>query len=339
MIAVVSKQNEVRVIDVPKPTISESNEVLISTHKVGIDGTDDYVLSQGKAQYPSKQDHIILGHEAVGVVEESNSPSFEVGDVVVPLVRRPKHETTSSRLDMAPYEDVYECGISDMDGYMSEYFVCDGNYLVPVDPSVKEWGFLIEPISIIEKAMERGGSFMQHKSNISTLILGCGRLGTLAAIVLSSDYNIGVYSKERPDEIGPELVKTVGSDYYSASSTSLSEIDEQFDLVIDAAGHPPTSKEAMSVLNNGGSLCLLGTANNAHINDVDLTQIQNELVLKNNSIYGSVSSGRIHFESAKTTLDRINNSILHQYVTSSKKPSELNSELTESGIKTVVRFS
>lgn len=59
------KPNELRVIDVPKPTLDEHNNVLVKMTAAGICGSDVgiYHGTNAAATYPR-----IIGHEMVGVV-------------------------------------------------------------------------------------------------------------------------------------------------------------------------------------------------------------------------------------------------------------------------------
>ncbi|MBI3428628.1 MAG: zinc-binding dehydrogenase [Actinobacteria bacterium] len=72
----------VEIRDVPKPTISEPNQVLIKNKLSTICGSDTHVVWDTKPEswwktpgYP--------GHESVGVVEKSTDPSLQIGDLVL----------------------------------------------------------------------------------------------------------------------------------------------------------------------------------------------------------------------------------------------------------------
>jgi len=77
-----------RLLDVPRPAPDEG-EVLVRTLRVGVDGTDHEVIAGNHGSPPAGEDRLVLGHEAVGVVEDPNGTGFTQGDVVVPTVRRP----------------------------------------------------------------------------------------------------------------------------------------------------------------------------------------------------------------------------------------------------------
>ena len=59
----------------------DPGEALVRTLRVGVDGTDHEVLNGSHGGFPDGADHMVLGHEAVGVVEEPNGTGLEAGQV------------------------------------------------------------------------------------------------------------------------------------------------------------------------------------------------------------------------------------------------------------------
>ena len=141
-IAVRRGESEPELIEKPRPEPGP-DEALVRILRVGVDGTDHEVLHDGPGEFPEDEDHIVLGHEAVGVVEDANGTAVEEGTVVAPLVRRPADEVsqsgTNDELDMAPPTTVHERGITGAHGYLAEYFVSDPQYLVEVPESRSEY--------------------------------------------------------------------------------------------------------------------------------------------------------------------------------------------------------
>ncbi len=156
-VAVRRGESKPRVIDVPKPTPA-SDEALVRTLRVGIDGTDHEVVGGNHGGFPDDSNHQILGHEAVGIVEESNGTRFEAGDLVVPTVRRPSGAENAfferGEPDMAPDGAYLERGIVGAHGYMADYFTSHERFLVGVPDDFATHGFLVEPISNTEKAIQ-----------------------------------------------------------------------------------------------------------------------------------------------------------------------------------------
>ena len=72
----------VEVREVPKPIISDSNQVLIKNKLSTICGSDTHVVWDTKPETWAKTPGY-PGHESVGVVEESNDPAISIGDLVL----------------------------------------------------------------------------------------------------------------------------------------------------------------------------------------------------------------------------------------------------------------
>ena len=76
------KPNDLRIIDMDKPTIDAKNNVLVKIKAAGICGSDVgiYHGTNAAATYPR-----VIGHEIVGVVEEvgDNAKKIKVGDRVI----------------------------------------------------------------------------------------------------------------------------------------------------------------------------------------------------------------------------------------------------------------
>src|SRR6056297_1027676 len=93
-IGVTREGDGVELLDVERPEPAEG-EALVRTLRVGVDGTDHEVIAGSHGGFPEGEDHLVLGHEAVGVVEAADGTAFEEGDVVAPTVRRPPVEGTN----------------------------------------------------------------------------------------------------------------------------------------------------------------------------------------------------------------------------------------------------
>ena len=236
MNAIGVKRGETRpqLLDVPDPEPAP-NEALVRTLRVGVDGTDHEVIAGNHGAFPDGEDRIVLGHEAVGVVEDGGGTRFSAGDVVVPTVRRPTGEgngyAARGELDMAPDGEYHERGIVGADGYMSEYFVSDAEYLLSIPESLAPLGFLVEPLSIAAKAVEVAAaarsSFTWEPE--SAAVLGNGSLGllTLAFLKHAEGYD-RLYCLGRRDRPDPtiDLVEALGATYVDSRETPVDELPD-----------------------------------------------------------------------------------------------------------------
>ena len=91
-VAVWPARRRVDVVDVPVPALGGPTAVRIRILDVGVCGTDGEIcrFDYGGSP-PAGEDHLIVGHEALGQVMEtaSGAPGLGAGDLVVPMVRRP----------------------------------------------------------------------------------------------------------------------------------------------------------------------------------------------------------------------------------------------------------
>ncbi|WP_227356404.1 glucose 1-dehydrogenase [Haladaptatus salinisoli] len=352
MRAVVVRRGESkpRVAEVPKPT-PEPGEALIRTLRVGIDGTDHEVVEGNHGGFPEGEDYQILGHEAVGVVAEPNGTRFDAGDLVVPTVRRPPGESNAyferGEPDVAPDGEYLERGIVGAHGYMAEYFVSDERFLVDVPDNFAADGFLVEPISNAEKAIEYAYASRSafEWEPASALVLGNGPLGllTLAMLVGSDDFgrNYCLGRRDRPDPT-IDIVEELGATYVDSRETPVSAIPdahEPMDFVYEATGHAPHAFESVEALAPNGVAALLGIPSD-HSFEFDGGRLHREMVLQNKALLGSVNSNVRHFEAAKASLSSFPDWLTDELITGVYGPDEAERafETGDDVIKTVVEF-
>lgn len=332
------------VIEQPEPD-AQDGQVKVKTKKVGVDGTDLEVIEDVAGRKPSDSDHIVLGHEAVGVVVDGTSTQFTKGDVVVPFVRRPTDDYSEyfdyGRPDMAPIGEFVERGIIEGHGFMSEYFVTDPEYLLQIPDNLAEYGYLVEPISITEKAMEMVEKLTDTRDWYTTnevLILGNGRLGLLSAAMLVDEYDVTVYSRAPSTADPAQLAQEVGAEYISSQDTYLTELDDTYDIVIETTGVSQIVVDGLEVLGPHGVYSLLGIPEGDLEQELPIDNIVKEIVFNNQAIIGSVNSHRPHFEQAVETLEELPESFLEQYETLAVSVENAPEAFTPDTTKSVVEF-
>jgi threonine dehydrogenase-like Zn-dependent dehydrogenase len=337
-----------RLLEVPRPDPAPG-EALVRTLRVGVDGTDHEVVAGGHGGFPAGEDHLVLGHEAVGVVADANDTALDEGDVVAPTVRRPPPGGANDyfergEADMAPPEACVERGIDGAHGFMSEYFTSPAAFLVPVPAALAEWGFLLEPLSISEKALELAAA---ARSTVtwgpdSALVLGNGSLGLLTVAMLADDgrvYCLG--RRSRPDPT-ISLLDDLGATYVDGRETpvtAFASAHEPVDLVYEATGHARHAVECVDALAPGGVAALLGVPGDWTF-EVDGGRFHRELVMGNRALVGSVNSGPGHFRAAIDRLRELPDGFLADYVTDVVPHREFERAFERGGtvIKTAVEF-
>lgn len=242
--AVYHNNNDIRVIEVPKPEIGEG-ELLVKVIASGICGTD--VMEW----YRVKKGPRILGHEIAGDIVESKTPKYHVGQRVFVShhvacgICKYCLEGNHSACDML-HKGNYDPG-----GY-AEFIrippvnVEKGVYVLPEDVSY-EAGTFIEPLACVV----RGQRVIGVKKGHVVLILGCGVSGLMniqlaklkGAKVVAVD--IDPYRLEKANEFGADEVIDAKKDY-----------DLKADRVIIATGAMPAVKQAFCCVDKKGVILL-----------------------------------------------------------------------------------
>jgi glucose 1-dehydrogenase len=312
-IAVEPGAGEPSLVELPRPE-PDAGEALVRTLRVGVDGTDHEVIAGHHGAPPTGDDRLVLGHEAVGVVEDPNGTDLEEGQYVVPTVRRAPNGANEyferGEPDMAPEGEYHERGIVGAHGFMAEYFTSPAETLVPIPERLAHLGFLVEPISISEKAIEHAvasRSAFEWEPQ-SALVLGNGSLGLLTLAMLETSLEFDrTYCLGRRDRPDPtiDIVDELGSTYVDSRETPVPEIPDEYeavDFVYEATGYAKHAFETIEALAPNGVGALLGVPEPWSF-EIDGGRLHQEFVLHNKALVGSVNSHRGHFEAATDTLE------------------------------------
>jgi threonine dehydrogenase-like Zn-dependent dehydrogenase len=336
------------VVNLPRPEPSPG-EALVRTLRVGVDGTDHEVIRGGHGGFLENEDLLVLGHEAVGVVEDPNDTDLERGDVVVPTVRRPPGGDPNDwfargQPDMAPPEATLERGIASAHGFMSEYFTSDERYLVRVPEEFAPLGFLVEPVSVAEKAIEHARatrSAFDWRPE-TAMVIGNGSLGLLTLAMLDGyERRYCVGRRDRPDPT-IDIIERLGGTYVDSRRTPVdrvADVHEPIDFGFEATGFARHPFEAVRALAPGGVLALLGVPEPWTF-EVDGGSIHKDLVMNNKAIVGSVNAAERHFRSATDRIASFPDWFVDAFVTGIHPVSEFERAFVddETSIKRAVQF-
>src|ERR1043166_6564368 len=159
-IAVTPSREEVGIIEQAEPEISSSTQVKLRMLEAGVCGTDKEICAFEYGTPPAGSDHLVIGHESLDEVVEigSHAKRVKVGDLVVPMVRRPCPPDDcvacrSARQDFCFTGDFKERGIKEQHGFMAQFVVDDEKYMNPVPKELRDVAVLVEPLTITEKAL------------------------------------------------------------------------------------------------------------------------------------------------------------------------------------------
>ena len=299
------KANSIHIRDVPDPPMSPEH-VLVQTIRVGLCGTDADIVRGEYGEAPPGDDYLILGHENFGVVLEAGShvAGFAKCDFVVSTVRRPCgicYNCAHGESDFCTTGKYTERGIMRRHGFMSERYSELPQYLNKIAPEVAPIGVLLEPMSVVEKGIDQAFRIQRrvHWEPAQVAVLGAGPVGILAtAILRNQGFPAVVVGREEPGGFQSNIVERIGAEYFSVGDGSVCELGKkykQIDLIVEATGSPRVAFDAMQILSPNGALCLLSVTG-GHIEQAEpIAVINQDLVLRNNVVFGSVNANARHF--------------------------------------------
>lgn len=289
-----------REVEVPQPGPSGA---LVRVLEVGIDATDREINQAHYGHAPPGQDYLILGHESLGRVE-SVGPAvrgLRPGDLVVPTVRRPDGcpNCRAGEEDMCLWGGYTERGIRGAHGFLAEYFAEEVVFLVAVPQALRPVAVLLEPLSIVEKAVWQAYKAQERLAwrPERGLVLGAGPLGLLGVLLLlRRGLEVTLYSLEPPDGEGPALARQAGARYVRSGQADLAREAGEADLILEATGYSPLAFQAVQALRPNGVLCLLSVTGGERTVEIPSDELNNRLVLGNRLVFGSVNANRRYFE-------------------------------------------
>ena len=292
-----------RVEDIPAVEPREG-EVLVRTLEVGVCGTDREIAEGVFGNPPENESLLVLGHEALAVVERDGY-GFARGQLVTATVRRSCGHCLACA-DESPDSclsgDYSERGITRLDGYARELVAEDPEQLVVIPSSLGRIGVLAEPTSICERALRHARAIggRQPWQLERALVIGVGAIGLVMTYLLRlADVEVWTASLE-PES---ELVEQSGARYVSTQETELAELGK-FDLVIEAAGNAQLMLQTLAQLRRNGVACLLGIDPRKQTIELDGPVLGMDTILENRVLFGSVNAQRHDWLAAVADLER-----------------------------------
>ena len=283
-------------------------QVKVKTLYTGICGTDREIVN-GKISfaYPPKGfDFLILGHEALGVVEEVGEgvKSLKKGDYAVPLVRRGCGVCLNCKIgrqDFCETGKFVEAGIRGKHGFMREEFVEDEMWLVKVPEDLKDYAVITEPLSNAVKGIDRI-LFTQGRmvwtcedstfSCRNAAVIGSGTTGTFFSLILATlGFNVYILNRRDPNPTEAYIAQRIGATFinYSKDANKVPELD----LIVDTSGYPSAFIPFMQKMKPNSALLLFGTVRG------EKAEITSDLIIdiveKNILIMGTVNSSKRDF--------------------------------------------
>jgi glucose 1-dehydrogenase len=321
-IAVTPQKRKVEIINQSEPAILSPADVKLRMLEAGVCGTDKEICAFEYGIPPSGSDQLVIGHEALGEVVEVGPKvtRVKVGDLVVPMVRRPcPHDycvaCRSDRQDFCFTGDFQERGIKQRHGFMAQFVVDDEKYMNPVPKEMRDIAVLVEPLTIAEKGLTQVWQVQQRlpwscpitpgkeAANCHrAVVLGAGPVGLLGAMALVNyDFDTYVYSRESAPNPKSQLLESIGAHYISSETITPEMLPQHIgniDLIYEATGASSLSFEMMKYLGTNGIFIFTGVPGRKGAIEVDTDLMMRNLVLKNQVVFGTVNAGRDSFENS-----------------------------------------
>lgn len=295
--------------DVSDPVLAGDHHVLFRVDEVGMCGTDRELAAFRLGRPPSGVTHLILGHEALGTVTETGDAvtSLKPGDRVVPMIRRecapPCRSCVRNRSDLCVSGNYLERGIFGMHGYAAGFAVDEEADLVRIPEALSDVAVLTEPLSVVEKAVTNALRIREDAPE-SALVLGAGPVGLLAAMTLAErGLTVTLRSLQAVGSPRAKLAEMAGARYVEQLPEG-----ERFDVVLEATGSPAASFEGIRRLGPLGVCALLGAGTGA--DEVSFR----DLVVGNQTVFGSVNAGPASFARAVVDLGRFDRGVLRALI-------------------------
>lgn len=255
----IPKAMELKVTELERPEINNSDEVLVKVKRVGICGSDMHIYhgTNPLATYPR-----IAGHEVAGEVVKigADVKNINVGDhVVVEPIRYcgECYACRKGRPNVCKNLSVF--GVHE-DGGMREYFVLPEKQLHVVDAYL-DWdeAVLAEPFTIGAQSVWRGAVeemdtvLIQGSGPIGICILKMAKLQGAKVIMTDLKQERLAFAKEN----GADEVINASSEDVASRVMELTE-GEGPNVVIDAVCLPFTFELGVNVVSPAGTVVVLG---------------------------------------------------------------------------------
>ena len=255
--AAFKQQNQMAVIDAPKPRAG-TGEVVLKVHDCGICGSDLHACQYGFGMPPGS----IMGHEFCGEVHEVGPGvrGYEVGQRVaaLPFVMCGECERCKRGLEIHCH-NLKGLGLGQLPGAYAEFVTCNQVSLFKLPDNVSSRdGALVEPLSVGLHGVKRSGV----GAGATAIIMGAGPIG-LAALTWAKAKGATVVVSELATGRG-ELARKLGADVVvNPNDINPAEKVREMtgrspDLVFECIGVKGTLEKAINMVGPRGQVVVVG---------------------------------------------------------------------------------
>jgi len=247
---------DIRVEDIDIPGQLSADWVRVSVTAAGICGSDLHNFRTGQwiTRSPS-----VAGHEFAGVVTEIGADvvALKVGDSVVADSRFWCGECAACRSGRHNICDHLGFVGEICDGGFAEQAVLPARLLVRHDPALDPAiAAMAEPLAVALHAVRR----QKVPPGEPVLVIGCGPIGGLAALVLSRLHDGPVLVCDRNADRAKLVAQVTGASIVALDTAPLGDVlfGRRLRYALDATGQIEVLMQVIARLGGGGSLALVG---------------------------------------------------------------------------------
>jgi threonine dehydrogenase-like Zn-dependent dehydrogenase len=299
----------IRLDEAPEPE-ARPDALLVQALALGVCGTDREIIEAKYGEAPPGAPRLILGHESLGrVIEAPPGAGFAEGDLVVGVVRRPDPAPcpacAGGEWDMCRNGRYTERGIKQAHGYGCERFRLRPQFAIRVDEALGLNAVLVEPASVVAKAwdrIERIGARTRTWRAGRVLVTGAGAVGLLAAMMgRQRGLEVHVYDHNR-EGLKPRLAQELGATYHCGELEELAGLEP--DVTLECTGVDAVVRQVLAEGRPGGIVCLVGLSDAGRQTPFDIGRFNQETVLDNRVVFGTVNANLAHYDAAAEALAR-----------------------------------
>ncbi|MBS7544472.1 zinc-dependent alcohol dehydrogenase [Ancylobacter oerskovii] len=247
---------DLRVEDVPSPGALAPGWVRLKVSAAGICGSDLHNFRTGQwiSRAPS-----IAGHELAGVVTEIGVgvTGFATGDTVVADSRFWCGECTACRNGRHHLCERLGFVGEACDGGFAQEIVLPARLLIPVSPDLDPAvAAMAEPLAVALHAVKR----LAPQSGEPVLVLGCGPIGGLAALVLARDHDGPLLVADRNAARAALVAQVTGGTAVALDAGAIRTAlgGRLPTAAIEATGSTAALAHLVGALDGGGRVALVG---------------------------------------------------------------------------------
>lgn len=317
-IAAATGASEPRLVEWAHPGSPGDNEVLCQTVQLGICGTDREILISERPFVPPGETFLILGHECLGRVVEVGKrvSSLHPGDLVVPVVRRPRSSDARYRVDMLAFGEFTERGIVYEHGFSCPFWRDQPEFLVPVPARLESIAVFTEPLAVAEKgvnealAIQRGrlGADAWSDRPPRVLVTGMGPIGFAAVLACTCrGWPVWLYGRDAADTFRARLAQSLGATYLPATDIDRHVRDVEasgFDIVLECTGADEVMVGTAEALASRGVMVWLGSSRIPEAHRLNVESLMRNGIIRNHVHVGCVNAAPRDFHDALRHLEQ-----------------------------------